>query len=386
MTLKKPDIRPENSCFSSGPTSKYPGWSISELDTNSLGRSHRAKHPKSRLKLVIDQSKKLLGIPDDFLVGIVPASDTGAFEMAMWNMLGARGVDALAWESFGEGWLTDIRSELQIDNARYYSAEYGELPDLNEVDSVGRDLVFAWNGTTSGVCLADGDWISNNREGLTFCDATSALFAMEVPWEKLDVTTWSWQKVLGGEAAHGMIALSPRAAERLESYSPPWPVPKIFRLTKKGKIIEDIFEGGTINTPSMIAVEDQLKALEWAEQYGLQGLIKRARSNLEAVEHWVEQTPWVEFLARNSSNRSPTSICLSIVDQWFTQKPEKDQRAIIKNIVNELESQRVAYDIGAYRDAPPGFRVWGGGTVEKTDIEKLLPWIDWGYLTVKNEN
>ncbi len=387
MKPKKPELKPKNPCFSSGPTSKHPGWNIKNLNLDSLGRSHRAKRPKSRLKLVIDESKELLGIPNDYLVGIVPASDTGAFEMAMWCMLGLKGIDVLSWESFGDGWAKDIRDELNLSDVKYLTADYGELPKLSMADTEKRDVIFTWNGTTSGACLANGNWISQDREGLTMCDATSALFAMEMPWQKLDVVTWSWQKVLGGEAAHGMIALSPRAVERLETYTPSWPIPKVFRLTKKGEIIKDLFEGATINTPSMLAVEDQLSALDWAKKAGgLQTLIERSKSNLASVTSWVEKTPWTDFLTQKASNRSSTSICLSVVDDWFKGKTEDAQKQVIKNIVSVLESEGVGFDIGSYRDAPPGFRIWGGGTVEQSDIEALLPWLEWGYAKEKYEN
>lgn len=380
----KPDEKPANPRFSSGPTSKRPGWSLTELDTESLGRSHRAKQPKARLKKVIDESKRLLGIPEDYLVAIVPASDTGAFEMAMWTMLGARGVDVLSWESFGEGWATDIKSQLKLDDIRLISADYGDLPDLGSVDAASRDVIFTWNGTTSGVCLSNADWIPSDRDGLTFCDATSAVFAMEVDWPKLDVVTWSWQKVLGGEAGHGMLALSPRAVERLETYTPAWPLPKIFRLAKKGKVGLDLFEGSTINTPSMLAVEDQLDALAWAESIGgLDGLVKRSQANLSAISAWVEKSDWAAFLATDPDTISSTSICLSIVDEWFSAQDEDAQRSLIKSLVSKLDSEGVALDIGGYRDAPPGLRIWGGGTIEVSDIEALLPWLDWAYAEIK---
>ena len=380
----KPEKKPANPRFSSGPTSKRPGWSLGELDTESLGRSHRAKQPKARLKRVIDDSKRILGIPEDYLVAIVPASDTGAFEMAMWTMLGARGVDVLSWESFGEGWATDIKSQLKLDDLRLISAPYGDLPDLSSTDATSRDVVFTWNGTTSGVCLSNADWISADREGLTFCDATSAIFAMEVDWPKLDVVTWSWQKVLGGEAGHGMLALSPRAVERLETYTPAWPLPKIFRLAKKGKIGLDLFAGATINTPSMLAVEDQLDALGWAESIGgLTGLVRRSQANLAAIKTWVEKSDWIEFLATDPATISSTSICLGIVDDWFSVQEEDVQRTLIKSMVSKLESEGVALDIGGYRDAPPGLRIWGGGTIEVSDIEALLPWLDWAYAEMK---
>jgi phosphoserine aminotransferase len=380
----KPKKKPANPRFSSGPTSKRPGWSLGELDTESLGRSHRAKQPKARLKKVIDDSKRILGIPEDYLVAIVPASDTGAFEMAMWTMLGARGVDVLSWESFGEGWATDIKSQLKLDDIRLISAPYGDLPDLSSTNAASRDVVFTWNGTTSGVCLSNADWISADREGLTFCDATSAIFAMEVDWPKLDVVTWSWQKVLGGEAGHGMLALSPRAVERLETYTPAWPLPKIFRLAKKGKLGLDLFAGATINTPSMLAVEDQLDALGWAESIGgLTGLVDRSQANLAAIKTWVAKSDWIEFLATDPATISSTSICLGIVDDWFSVQEEDVQRTLIKSMVSKLESEGVALDIGGYRDAPPGLRIWGGGTIEVSDIEALLPWLDWAYAEMK---
>lgn len=381
--MSKPTDKPSNPCFSSGPTSKRPGWSLGNLPVDSLGRSHRASGPKGRLKKLIDQSKQLLGMPEDYLLGIVPASDTGAFEMAMWSMLGARGVDVLAWESFGQGWVSDIRSQLKLDDVREFLADYGELPNLSEVDSRDRDVLFTWNGTTSGVKVPDADWIAADRQGLVFCDATSAVFAMDLDWPRLDVVTWSWQKVLGGEAAHGMLALSPRAVERLESYKPDWPLPKIFRLTKGGSLNRDIFEGSTINTPSMLAVEDQLDALNWAESIGgLPELIRRSQANLDCISRWVNANKWVEFLAPDEATRSSTSICLKIVDPAFTDKSPDAQAGTIKDMVALLASEQVAYDIGSYRDAPPGLRIWGGGTVETSDIEALLPWLDWAYQNV----
>ena len=383
---KKPDSKPDNPKFSSGPTSKHPGWSLTGLATDSLGRSHRAGQPRARLRQVIDKSREMLGIPADYLLAIVPASDTGAFEMALWTMLGERGVDVLFWESFGAGWATDIESQLRLADVRQFSADYGFMPDLSAVDAESRDIVFTWNGTTSGVRVPNGDWIPDDRQGLIFCDATSALFAMNLPWEKLDVVTWSWQKVLGGEAAHGMLALSPAAVARLERYTPAWPLPKIFRLTKKGKLGLDLFEGATINTPSMLAVEDQLEALTWAETVGgLPGLIQRSEKNLAAIRSWVEKTEWVEFLAIDAATLSSTSICLSIVDNWFAAKPETRQRDLIKSLVAKLEAEAVAFDIGGYRDAPPGLRIWGGGTVETEDIRALLPWLEWGFAELKRE-
>lgn len=382
--MNKPGAKPANPRFSSGPTSKRPGWTLSALDTASLGRSHRAAYPKGRLQAVIDESRDLLGIPDDYLLGIVPASDTGAFELAMWNMLGARGVDVLSWESFGLGWVTDITSQLKIEDVRHLSAEYGELPDLGAADSRDRDVVFTWNGTTSGVRVPDADWIAADRAGLSFCDATSAVFAMPLDWARLDVVTWSWQKVLGGEGAHGMLSLSPRAVERLESYTPPWPLPKIFRLTKKGKVAPDLFAGATINTPSLLAVEDQLDALRWSREIGgLPELMKRSEVNLATIAAWVERSDWVDFLAREPATRSSTSICLKVIDPAFCALGEDGQRDQLKSLTSLLEAEGVAQDIGSYRDAPPGLRIWGGATVETSDIAVLLPWLDWGWQAIK---
>lgn len=379
--MNKPSIKPNNPCFSSGPTSKRPGWNLSSLDTSSLGRSHRASAEKAKLKAVIDKSKSILGIPDDYFVGIVPGSDTGAFEMAMWTMLGERGIDILSWESFGQGWRTDITKQLKLEDVRDLGADYGELPNLPGVDFT-RDVIFTWNGTTSGVRVTNANWIPADREGLTFCDATSAVFAMDMDFGKLDVVTWSWQKVLGGEAGQGMIALSPRAVERLESYTPSWPLPKIFRLTKGGKLIKDIFVGATINTPSMLAVEDQLDALNWAEGLGgLPALIKRTENNLAAVESWLASTDWADFLATDPQTRSSTSICLSITDAKFQTLSAEDKSSLIKRVVSKLAEEQVGFDIGPYRDAPAGFRIWGGGTVETSDIEKLLPWLDWAFCS-----
>jgi phosphoserine aminotransferase len=334
---------------------------------------------------LISDSKSLLGIPEDYVVGIVPGSDTGAFELAMWNLLGQRGVEILSWESFGQGWLSDIKNQLGLTDITSHSADYGQLPDLSKVDC-NRDVVFTWNGTTSGVRVPNGDWISNDREGLTLCDATSAVFAMDMPWEKLDVTTWSWQKVLGGEGGQGMIALSPRAVERLEQYAPAWPLPKIFRLTKSGKLIGGIFKGATINTPSMLAVEDQIEALSWASSIGkLPGLIKRSLSNLNVVEQFVESSEWLAFLCEQDNCRSSTSICLKIEDPWFTNGTDEEQREVVKKICSLLESEDVAYDIGGHRDAPPGLRIWGGATVEASDIKALMPWLNWAYASVKDQ-
>ncbi len=375
-----------NPRFSSGPTVKRPGWSVHNLDTANLGRSHRAKQPKARIKKLIDDSKTLLGMPEDYLLGIVPGSDTGAFELAMWSMLGARGIDVLSWESFGQGWYSDISKQLKLEDVRHISADYGQLPDLGQVDSVNRDVIFTWNGTTSGVRVPDADWISENRKGLTFCDATSAVFAMPIDWHKLDVITWSWQKVLGGEAAHGMLALSPRAVSRLESYQPSWPLPKIFRLTKNGALMRDIFEGATINTPSMLAVEDQLDALNWAEEIGgLAALISRSAANLDCLSDWVSKTDWIEFLSEAPGTRSSTSICLKIVDPDFVATTDDQQAGLIKQLVTLLENEGVALDIGGHRDAPPGLRIWGGGTVETTNLAALLPWLEWAYQCLKPE-
>lgn len=381
--MEKPSKRPQSPNFSSGPCAKRPGWSLDALSNALVGRSHRSKAGKERLQEVITRSKQVLGIPNDYVCGIVPASDTGAVEMAMWSLLGARGVDMLAWESFGQGWVTDAQKQLQLQDCRILTAGYGQLPDFSQVDC-DRDVVFTWNGTTSGVKVPNGDWIPDDRQGLTIADATSAVFAMEIPWSKLDVVTWSWQKVLGGEAAHGMLVLSPRAVERLETYVPSWPLPKIFQLTKKGKLIAGIFVGDTINTPSMLCVEDALDSLKWVEEIGgLSGLIERSQANLQAVAAWVEQTPWVDFLAEKPETRSNTSICLKIVDPWYTQLSPEEQAKGAKKLASLLEAEGVAYDIASYRDAPPGIRIWGGATVETSDIETLLPWLSWAYQQVK---
>ncbi len=374
-----PDIRPNNPNFSSGPCTKRPGFTLDALSGAFLGRSHRAAKPKARLAEVIDRSRAILGMPANWRLGIVPGSDTGAVEMALWSMLGARGVDILTFDSFGEGWATDIVRHLKLKDAHVLSAPYGELPDLAAVDPA-RDLVFTWNGTTSGVRLTNADWIADDREGLAICDATSAAFAMELPWTKLDVVTWSWQKVLGGEAAHGMLALSPRAVARLESHTPLWPLPKLFRLTSKGKISEGIFKGETINTPSMLCVEDAVDGLRWAERIGgLAALIARSEANLKAVADWVARSSWADFLAKDADTRSCTSICLKLVAPWFTILPADAQAMAAKHLALLLETDGVAYDIGAYRDAPPGLRIWGGATVETADITALLPWLDWAH-------
>ncbi|MCB4822318.1 phosphoserine transaminase [Roseicella aerolata] len=380
----KPDLRPANPRFSSGPCAKRPGWTLEVLSGAYLGRSHRAAAPKARLAEVIERSKAVLGMPAGWRLGIVPASDTGAVEMALWSLLGARGVDVLAWESFSGDWATDVVKQLKLADARVIKADYGRLPKL-EADGT-RDLVFVWNGTTSGVRLPNADFIPAEREGLAICDATSAAFAMDLPWDKLDVVTWSWQKVLGGEAAHGMLALSPRAVARLESYTPSWPLPKIFRMTKGGKLNEGIFRGETINTPSMLAVEDAVDGLTWAEGVGgLKGLITRSEANLAAVAAWVARTPWVDFLAEDPATRSCTSICLKIVAPWFVALDAERQAAAAKKLAALLEKEGVALDAGAYRDAPPGLRIWGGATVETSDIEALLPWLDWAFASVEAE-
>jgi phosphoserine aminotransferase len=367
-----PSVKPNNPNFSSGPCSKRPGYQLESLDVETLGRSHRSSVGKSALRSVCDETKRLLGLPDDYLVGVVPASDTGAFEMAMWTMLGARDIDVFCWESFGKAWLNDIVNDLKLQNVNRYEADYGLLPDLSLANGE-NDIVFTWNGTTSGVKVPNGDWIPQDREGLIFCDATSAVFAMEMPWSKLDVTTFSWQKVLGGEGAHGMIILSPRAVERLESYTPSWPLPKIFKLTKKGKLIDGIFRGETINTPSMLCVADYLDALAWIDSIGgLSATIARSEANLAIIEEFVKKTPWLSFLAQDAETVSNTSVCLSV-----DASPEQ-----VKEIVKLLETESVAFDIGAYRDAPPGLRVWCGATVEKQDVALLVDWLASAYAAV----
>jgi phosphoserine aminotransferase len=383
--LTPPTTKPRVPHFSSGPCAKRPGWSVSNLQNACVGRSHRSEDGKAKLAEVIERSKKILGVPADYRLGIVPASDTGAVEMALWSLLGQRPIDILAWESFGQEWVQDVLHELKLPDARLLKAPYGSLPDLESVD-FSHDVVFLWNGTTSGVRVPNGDWIKDDRQGLTICDATSAVFAMDVPWDKLDVVTYSWQKVLGGEAQHGVIVLSPRAIARLESYQPTWPIPKIFRLKQKGKLIEGIFKGDTINTPSMLCVEDALDGLIWAESIGgLPGLIGRSEANLNAIAKWVEQSSWADFLAEKPDTRSCTSICLKIVDSWFTSLSPEEQAKCAKKLAKLLEKQQVAYDIAPYRAAPPGLRIWGGATVETADIEALLPWLDWAYATVKAE-
>jgi len=381
----KPQVRPADPRFSSGPCAKRPSWTIENLKDAYLGRSHRSAVGKAKLAEVIARSRDILGIPIDWRLGIVPASDTGAFEMAMWSLLGARGVDVFAWESFGSGWITDIEKQLKIEDLRKFTAEYGDIPDFSVADP-DRDIVFTWNGTTSGACVPDGGWIADDRVGLTLCDATSAVFAMDLPWEKLDVTTWSWQKVMGGEAQHGMIVLSPRAVERLESYIPPWPLPKIFRMSSGGKLIEGIFRGETINTPSMLCVEDALDGLKWAESVGgLDGLIARSEKNLSAITDWVARTEWVEFLVQNIACRSSTSVCLKIVAPWFEALDADSKLVVPKRMVKLLEDEDAGFDLDGYRGAPPSLRVWAGATVGTDDLEALFPWLDWAAETVASE-
>ena len=379
----QPDRKPTTPNFSSGPCTKRPNWSPIVLANAYLGRSHRSAEGKERLLAAIEGTREVLQVPDDYRIAIVPASDTGALEMALWSLLGARGVDVLAWESFGTGWATDIVKQLKWEDTRVFEVDYGRLPDLSEV-GFDRDVVFCWNGTTSGVRVPNGDWILDDRTGLTICDATSAAYAMELPWNKLDVVTFSWQKVLGGEAAHGMLILGPRAVERLESHTPPWPLPKIFRLTKGGKLSDGPFKGETINTPSMLCVEDYLDTLAWAKSVGgLPGLIERVNRNANIMEGWVRQTAWVDYVAREDANRSTTSVCLSIVDDWFTKLSAEEGRAVGKRLEEILAAEGAAYDIGGHRDAPTGLRIWCGATVESSDLEALLPWLDWAYNEVK---
>ncbi len=380
MTIK-PGTRPVNPCFSSGPCAKRPGWTLEALGAAPLGRSHRAKPGKARLQAAIDLSRDVLQVPADYRIGIVPASDTGAVEMAMWSLLGARGVDMVAWESFGEGWVTDALKQLKLKDARVLKAPYGQIVDLGGID-FNNDVVFTWNGTTSGVRVPDGGFIPANRAGLTICDATSAAFAQMLDWDKLDVVTFSWQKVMGGEAAHGMLILSPRAVERLESYAPAWPLPKIFRLTLGGKLIEGIFKGETINTPSMLCVEDYIDALTWGKSIGgLPALMARADANAKALADWVERTSWIDHLATDPSTRSNTSVCLKVVAPEITSRPADAQAAFAKALADMLDKEGVAFDIGGYRDAPPGLRVWCGATVERADVEALTHWLDWAYAS-----
>ncbi len=383
MTITHPSVRPANPNFSSGPCAKRPGYSLQNLADAPLGRSHRAKVGKVKLKLAIDLTREILQVPADYLIGIVPASDTGAVEMAMWSLLGARGVDMLAWESFGEGWVTDVVKQLKLKDARVITSGYGDIPDLSTVN-FDHDVVFTWNGTTAGVTVPKGDWIPADRAGLTICDATSAAFAQRLDWDKLDVVTFSWQKVLGGEGAHGMLILSPRAVARLESYQPAWPMPKIFRMTNGGKLIKGIFEGDTINTPSMLCVEDYIDALQWSKSIGgLDGLIGRADANLKAIADWAARTDWVDFLASDVAIRSNTSVCLKIVDPAITALSTEQQAAFVKQIPALLDKEKVAFDIDGYRDAPPGLRIWCGATVETSDVAALTHWLDWAFATAK---
>ena len=384
MTIAKPAVRPTVPHFSSGPCAKRPGWTPQALSGAVLGRSHRSKIGKARLKRAIDLTREVLQVPADYRIGIVPASDTGAVEMALWSLLGPRPVTVLTWESFGEGWVTDVVKQLKLKDATVLKAGYGELPELSKVDPA-RDIVFTWNGTTSGVRVANADWIAADRAGLAICDATSAAFAQPLDWGKLDVVTFSWQKALGGEAAHGMLILSPRAVARLESYTPPWPLPKIFRMTKGGKLIEGIFQGETINTPSMLCVEDYIDALEWAKSIGgLPALRARADGNAQVIADWVARSTWIDFLAREPASRSNTSVCLKVVDPAVSGLAAEAQAAFVKGIAAALEKEAIAYDIDAYRDAPPGLRIWCGSTVERADIEALTYWLDWAYAQAKD--
>ena len=380
----KPTVRPRVPHFSSGPCAKRPGWSLQALSGAFLGRSHRSKPGKAKLKRAIDLTREVLQVPADYRIGIVPASDTGAVEMALWSLLGPRPVTTLAWESFGEGWVSDVAKQLKLKNASVLKADYGELPDLGKIDP-SNDIVFTWNGTTSGVRVPNADWIAADRTGLSICDATSAAFAQALDWPKLDVCTFSWQKALGGEAAHGMLILSPRAVARLEGYTPPWPLPKIFRMTKGGALIEGIFHGETINTPSMLCVEDYLDALEWAKATGgLAALRARADANAGVIADWVARTSWVDFLAHDPSVRSNTSVCLKVVDPAVNRLSREAQTAFSKTIAAALEDEGVAYDTAAYRDAPPGLRIWCGSTVERNDLEVLTPWLDWAFAKAKD--
>ena len=384
MTIAPPAVRPTVPHFSSGPCAKRPGWSLQALHGAFLGRSHRSKPGKAKLKRAIDLTREVLQVPGDYRIGIVPASDTGAVEMALWSLLGPRPVTMLTWKFFGEGWVNDTVKELKLKNVTVLRAAYGELPDLARVDAAS-DIVFTWNGTTSGVRVPNADWIAADRAGLTICDATSAAFAQPLDWPKLDVVTFSWQKALGGEAAHGMLILSPRAVARLESYTPPWPLPKIFRMAKAGKLNEGIFEGETINTPSMLCVEDYLDTLEWAKSVGgLPALRARADANAQVIAEWVERTKWIDFLARDPASRSNTSVCLKVVDPAVGRLAPEAQAAFVKGIAAALEKEGVAYDIDAYRDAPPGLRIWCGSTVERADVEALTQWLDWAYAKAKN--
>ncbi|MBO4643173.1 MAG: phosphoserine transaminase [Alphaproteobacteria bacterium] len=381
--MQKPVEKPNCPNFSSGPCAKRPGWTPAVLRTDVLGRSHRSVLGRSRLKLAIDLIKEVLQVPEPYRVGIMAGSDTGAVEAALWSLLGLKGVDMFAWETFGKGWVTDVVKQLKLNDVRVFDAPYGQLPDLSQADKT-RDIVFAWNGTTSGVCAPNGDWIASDREGLVICDATSAAFAMDLPWEKLDVVTFSWQKALGGEAAHGVLILSPRAVERLESYTPAWPMPKIFRMTTNGKLNENIFVGDVINTPSMMCVEDVIDALNWAKSVGgLKGMIARSKASFKVLENFVAKSDWAEFLAQDASYRSNTSVCLSIKADWFKAKSPEQQKEIVKQMVKLLGDEGVAFDCNAYKDAPAGLRFWCGATIEADDVKKLCPWLDWAYEQIK---
>ncbi len=383
-SLVKPKIKPSNPKFSSGPCNKRPGWALNNLSVDSLGRSHRSDFALKRIKFAIDLSKEILCLPNDYELGIVPGSDTGAMEIALWSLLGKKKVEVLAWESFGKDWVKDIIEELKLKECDSHIVDYGFLPDLENLD-FQNDIVFTWNGTTSGVCVPDGDWIPQNREGLTICDATSAVFSLDIPWEKIDVATYSWQKVLGGEGGHGVIILSPRAIERIENYKPQWPMPKLFRIKKGNNLNKSIFSGSTINTPSMLCIEDLLDSLNWVKEIGgLPELIKRTNRNFKIIEEWVNKTPWISFLALESVYRSKTSVCLKIIDKWFLSQDSKSQSEIVSEIVDLLEDHQVAYDIHSYRDAPLGLRIWCGSTIESKNISDLLPWLEWVFETVKN--
>ena len=385
MNLNKPTNKPSDPNFSSGPCAKRPGWNINLLNKSNTGRSHRSSECKKKINDIIIKSKKILSIPENYYLGVMPASDTGALEASLWSLLGYLDVDVLAWENFGKDWVKDILEQLKINNVNCHVSDYGEIPDLTKIN-FDNDVVFTWNGTTSGVCVPNADWIPNKRNGLTICDATSAVFAMEMDFTKLDVITWSWQKVLGGEAGHGMLAMSPKAIKRVEEYEPKWPIPKIFRLTNKKKLIKGIFEGSTINTPSMICVEDALDSLSWVESIGgNKELIKRSKNNLEIVTDWVKKSDWIKFLHNNIETRSSTSITLKIKDNWFNKFDEETQRKKIKEMIEILNKEKVAYDINGYNKAPPSLRIWGGATVENKNMQLLLPWLDWAYYKIKNE-
>jgi len=385
MTLVKPSSKPSNPNFSSGPCAKRPGWELSVLKNTPIGRSHRSKECKDKLNQAIVKSKQVLKLPDSYSLAIMTGSNTGALEAAMWSLLGCKGVDVLAWENFGKDWVIDVLEQLKIENVNSYVSDYGKLPDLGKVN-FKNDVIFTWNGTTAGVRVPDAKWIPDDREGLTICDATSGIFAMDIDFNKLDAISWSWQKVLGGEAAHGMLALSPRALKRLETYTPKWPIPKLFKLANKKKLIKGIFEGGTINTPSMICVEDALDALNWVESVGgTKGLVKISNENLKIVEDWVSKSNWIKFMCEDKNTRSSTSITLLIKDEWFNKFSEEEQRNVIKKIVSKLDEEGVAKDIIGYPKAPPSLRLWGGATVQNNDMKALLPWIDWAYQSVKND-